>query len=102
VIAETGSTASPEPVSKRFTPVALGTPFIMKHDKRAHTWLQVRDVAPKNWIPGQTCPPEAVTGLKVGGPSATWPLRYFPLSPGVAYCFAYVIKANSGLVAPGP
>ncbi len=102
VLAETGSSSSPRALTKRYLLLAIGSPFTVRNGGSAHTWLQVRDVPPKSWVQGQECPPKAMTGLKVGGPSKAWPLRYFALRPAVAYCFTYTIKANSGSLAPGP
>jgi hypothetical protein len=100
VLADTGGAGSPRALTKPSVPVARGSHFVVAHGGSAHAWLLVRDLQPKNWIP-IVCPPTAIDGLMVGGPSRTWPLKYFALSPAAGVCFAYIIKASSGVVAPG-
>lgn len=99
VIAETGAAVSPRALSKKYLPVVLGLPFPVQHGGSAHTWLEVTDTQPKNWKP-ILCPPTAVSGLEVGGPSQTWPLKYFALT-AVGVCSAFIINARSGLLQPG-
>jgi hypothetical protein len=100
VIAETGAAASPRPLTKTYSLAAPASSFTVPHGGSAHTWLEVTDRQPKNWTP-IVCPPTAVSGLEVGGPSRTWPLKYFAIYPAVGVCFAFIIKADSGLLDSG-
>ena len=100
VVAETSSAASPRPLTKRYSLTVRGNPFTVGHGDGAHTWVEVTDTQPKNWTP-IVCPASAVSGLEVGGPSRTWPLKYFAINPAVGVCFAFIIKAASGSLAPG-
>jgi len=99
VIAESGDAYSTQPAMTN-APVLRGSPFTVEHGGSAHTWLEVTDRQPKNWQPGY-CPARLVIGLDVGGPSKTWPLKYFALTPAVDICSDYIIKAASGSVDPG-
>jgi hypothetical protein len=99
VLAETGGAASPRAITNAHAPLAGGKPFEVRHDESVHTWLEVTDTQPKDWTP-IVCPAEVVTGLEVSGPSRTWPFKYFAIT-SAAMCFAYIIKATSGELAPG-
>jgi hypothetical protein len=100
VQAETGAAASLRALTKRSSPAAKGSPFTVQHNGRAHTWLEVSNVPPKNWKPGY-CPPIAVSGLKVSGPSLAWHLNYFALPPTVSICSLLAVKVVSGALEPG-